>query len=441
MINPDVIHDYLDGSLDAQSARELADWLLADPTHRARFREEVDLAVELSAIMRQEKINFRSSVRTTPGQRSQRKSTHSNRFISRARTSPKYWPLYAGAAALITVCVSVALVQWDKSTTTTTTIAASTRGNALPLFNISGHVHVERNGKLLSQPLNNIRELFNDDVVRTDASNTAQLALDNGQTRIHLATDTALVIRSIREHEQRRGTTFDVHKGSLLIEAAPQPSETPLRLLSARSNVEIVGTVVNLDVTPTSDRIAVGHGTIAVSARSAANAQRHFISAGNFCFSDGATVKTQRIGAPPPAPISSSAVVGITLIDLLTTKPIPGYEKLTSGAVIDLAQFKGRKINFRAEVQWAPGEENGHLVFALDDHQPLAEDSEPFELLQRSTGSLKNRTPSPLTNGVHYLVATPYFDATLSKDTPRDLAIHGNPGHSATLVFTIINAP
>ena len=47
MIDADSIHDYLDGDLDEAKKRELAQWLLAAPEHRALFRREVALAATL----------------------------------------------------------------------------------------------------------------------------------------------------------------------------------------------------------------------------------------------------------------------------------------------------------------------------------------------------------------------------------------------------------
>ena len=47
MIDADSIHDYLDGDLDEVQKRELAQWLLAAPEHRALFRREVALAATL----------------------------------------------------------------------------------------------------------------------------------------------------------------------------------------------------------------------------------------------------------------------------------------------------------------------------------------------------------------------------------------------------------
>ncbi len=47
MIDADTIHAYLNGDLDENKVRELAEWLLAAPENRVSFRREVALATSL----------------------------------------------------------------------------------------------------------------------------------------------------------------------------------------------------------------------------------------------------------------------------------------------------------------------------------------------------------------------------------------------------------
>ena len=309
MINPEFIHAYLDGELDPQQARQLGLWLLADPANQDRFDEEIDLVVGIIALTRRPKLNSSSSQRTTLRAR----TTSSNKFRARTRSSPSYWKIYASIAALMIICVSVALILTDKSSTSAiNNVASTTAASTLPLFQIVGKVIIEREGKILNPSLGPIRELFIGDVVRSGANSTVEamrIDLDNGQTKIHLDSDTSLVIRSIREPTERRGTSLDVHRGSLLVEAAPQSPETPLRLLSSRSNVEIVGTVVNFMVSPTKDHIAVGHGVVSVSPLSSTKVQGVLVSAGHYTINDGTSIQTKFIGAQTPTPVSSSSVV------------------------------------------------------------------------------------------------------------------------------------
>ena len=129
MINPEFIHAYLDGELDPQQARQLGLWLLADPANQDRFDEEIDLVVGIIALTRRPKLNSSSSQLTTLRAR----TTSSNKFRARTRSSPSYWKIYASIAALMIICVSVALILTDKSSTSAiNNVASTTAASTLP---------------------------------------------------------------------------------------------------------------------------------------------------------------------------------------------------------------------------------------------------------------------------------------------------------------------
>jgi len=435
MIDADLIHDYLDGELDAATARELAQWLLAAPENRALFRREVALASALA-----------ERAERSPSQRSATSARHSNAPSSalgtsarqraksqqhlRLRRSPLGARLFTfGAVAAVLAISSLLVVQQ-------TTAVPLPETSGLVIGDAHGPVSVLRGDALLAKLPARLQA---GDRLHIGTAASVRLEMDQGRTRIWGAGDTTLVIAAIREPRDRIGTRLEIAQGSLLIEAAPQPSAAPLRLRSARSEAEVVGTVLSFTALPDRDRLMVAHGM--VSFGRLAGDQRSQVSAGGFAENDGVQVTVDRLAHQPPAAVTKARVTGFAMVDDSTGLPIPGYAQLASGCVIDLAGLRGRKINLRADVAWPQVNKPGHVVLHYDNDKPIGEAVEPYSLLS-DVLPLANAVPAVrFAAGVHALVATPYSgDISRHPASERHHGGSGDPGHAATLIFTVINS-
>ena len=427
MIDPETIQDYIDGELDETKARELSQWLLAAPANRALFRREVVLAATLTeqAAATAQQPASTSSARTHETKRRSKKIRHQRPL--RPRMAPRLFAV--GAIAAVVVLSAILVLRQPPAPL------------ALPAYDLvisdfRGSVSVVRGDSPMTKLPTTLQP---GDHVRIGSNATALLEMDHGRTRIWAASDTTLVIATIREARERAGTRLEVARGSLTIEAAPQPADAPLRIGSARSEAEVVGTVLSFSALPDRDRLLVGHGVVAYALRR--NGQRAQLAAGGLGESDGTHLTIGRLDYQPPLAITKARVTGFSLIDDSTGKPIPGYAQLESGCVIDLKALHGRKINLSAEVAWPPANEHGHVVFHYDDTKPIAEAAAPYTLLSDLPPFADLLPAVRFPEGVHALVATPYSgDISKHRPSERPVGGAGDPGSSATLIFTVINA-
>lgn len=437
MIDADTIHDYLDGELDETKARELAQWLLATPENRALFRREVALAATLSerAVTRAATTTPSRATATVPQSgTSTRARTQTGKHRAKRHQRPQrprlIPALVAFGAMAAVVVISVVLVMQHSAAAR----PASTQD--LVISDVHGTVSVVRgNATLARLPI----ALHTGDQLRIGPNSAVRLEMDHGRTRVWAGADTTMVIVSIRESRERSGTRLHLAHGNLLIDAAPQPTTAPLRIRSARSEAEVVGTVLAFVTFPDRDRLVVGHGVVAYGQTT--DDRRSQVTAGGFGESDGSRLIVGRLDYQPPAAVTTARVSGFSLVDDSTGKPIPGYAQLESGSVLDLAGLHGRKINLRANVIWPPAVVPGHVVFHYDDNKPIAEGGAPYTLLSDVPPLAAAVPPERFHNGIHALVATPYA-SDISNHPPSERPIGGTgaPGHSATLIFTVINA-
>ena len=433
MIDADSIHDYLDGDLDEVQKRELAQWLLAAPEHRALFRREVALAATLGERAATTPQRAITAPQSPPPSSSSSTRSHSGKHRSKSlrlhrprRSRSVVWPAFAAVAAVVAICAVLVLQPSAAAPAAQNIVIGETRGSVSV---------VRGNVTLATLP----PVLLAGDQVRIGPNASARLEMDHGRTRIWGAADTTVVIATIREARERVGTRLDLAHGNLLIEAAPQPANAPLRIRSARSEAEVVGTVLSFSAFADRDRLVVGHGVVAYS-RSTGE-QRTQILAGGVGESDGTRLTVGRLDFQPPAAVTTARVSGFTLVDDSTGMPIPGYTQLVTGSVIDLAGLHGRKINISADVHWPDADDHGHIVFHYDDAKPIAESGAPYSVLSDLPPLSPATQPERFRNGIHALVATPY-SGKIGTHPPSERAQGGNgsPGQSAALIFTVINS-
>lgn len=110
--------------------------------------------------------------------------------------------------------------------------------------------------------------------------------------------------------------------------------------------------------------------------------------------------------APPPQPAKGQAgeVVSLTLINADTDQPVPGFDPIPDGAVLELGKLPTRNLNIRANARPA---QVGSVRFELDGRPVKTEDTAPYALAGDREGDYAAWTPTP---GVHTLSATAHSE-------------------------------
>jgi parallel beta-helix repeat protein len=121
---------------------------------------------------------------------------------------------------------------------------------------------------------------------------------------------------------------------------------------------------------------------------------------------------------------AAPGVVGFTLINADTNRPVAGYQWLTDGATIDLAALPTRNLSIRANTRGR----FRSVAFSMDDGALVAtEDRKPFYIAGNTKRDVHPWTPA---EGTHTLTATPY----------RRLLASGAAGTAGDVTFTVVDA-
>ena len=116
---------------------------------------------------------------------------------------------------------------------------------------------------------------------------------------------------------------------------------------------------------------------------------------------------------------STPSSLTLTLINTDTNQPVPGFDPIPNGAVLDLSKLPTRNLNIRAD---AAGAES--VRFELDGNVRV-ESSVPYAVAGDTGNKFKPWTPSV---GAHKLTATPYSENYAK----------GTAGTPLTLSFTVV---
>ena len=153
------------------------------------------------------------------------------------------------------------------------------------------------------------------------------------------------------------------------------------------------------------DMRKLGNGAHTITAVVSTGAGQKVVSA-TFMVGDKA-------GGSAPSPLT------LTLINTDTNQPVPGFDPIPNGAVLDFKVLKTRNLNIRAN---AAGAES--VRFELDGNVRV-ESSVPYALAGDTGNKFEAWTPSV---GVHKLTATPYSENYAK----------GSAGTPLTLSFTVV---
>jgi hypothetical protein len=137
------------------------------------------------------------------------------------------------------------------------------------------------------------------------------------------------------------------------------------------------------------------------------------------------TATFSQLSATAPSNTSGANVGSLTLINADTDQPVPGFDPLQEGAIIDLAKLSTRRLNIRANTSPAIV---GSVRFGLDSNARYSiENSAPYALGGDTAGNYVAWTPSL---GSHAVVATPYSGSNAG----------GTSGASLSRKFSVIDS-
>ncbi len=449
MIDAEFIQRYLDGELDESTTRDLSQWLLMSAENRALFRREIALAAALVTSATADSAHSLAPAKTVARRAgsSSRTRTHASprsisaRHFKKSQRSRVASRLFIFAATAATVIISAVLLLREASAPSTPpapNLALPTRApvtHDLEIKIFHGPVSVARNNVTMA---NLPTTLQPGDQVRLGGQANAELTMDEGRTRIWAGADTNFVITAIKDPYEQTGTKINLTSGTVLMEAAPQPTNAPLRIHSLRSQAKIVGTVLSFSVLQDRDRIVVGHGVVDYSLPN--QGQQTRLTTGNIGESDGFSLTTTKLDYQPPPAVTMARVTGFSLVDGKTGTPIAGYTKLESGCVIDCRKLPSRTLNIRADVAWTQTNE-GEVHFYLQNKDPIVNQVPPYVLTMDLSPFETTKEDRPITDGIHSLVAIPYSGPYRENENDQfPNGIKDQPGHSATLIFTVINS-
>jgi hypothetical protein len=137
------------------------------------------------------------------------------------------------------------------------------------------------------------------------------------------------------------------------------------------------------------------------------------------------TATFSQLSVTAPSSTSGANVGSLTLINADTDQPVPGFDPLQEGAIIDLAKLSTRRLNIRANTSPAIV---GSVRFGLDSNAKYSiENTAPYALGGEKKGDYSAWTP---TLGSHVVAATPYSGSNGS----------GTSGASLLRKFSVVDS-
>lgn len=232
-----------------------------------------------------------------------------------------------------------------------------------------------------------------DDSLRTHDGAHAVIRYRNEETRLELEAATEVALG-----DGRNGKRVDLRGGEIQAEVAPQPAGRPMVLASAQATAEVLGTRLKLSAVPDGTRLEVTSGRVRlVRQRDGASVE---VTAGHYALVDrDEPLVSEKLEADPGI---KPAIVAFGLIAADGRRdPVPGFERLTDGAVIDLARLPDRRVSL--QVLTNP-ERVGSVRMELEGAPPANMEMIGSYTLQPGNGS----RVWPSQAGVFKVKATPY---------------------------------
>ncbi len=211
-----------------------------------------------------------------------------------------------------------------------------------------------------------------------------------------------------------------LRQGEVTAEVLPQPPRRPLVIEAPNARAEVLGTRLKLSAAADATRLEVRAGCVKLI-REGDGAEVVVREKEFSVVEDDVDLSVHPV---PPTGEEIPEVTGFSLITLDSPRsPIPGYEDLRDGAVIDLSELPTRRVNLRANT-WPANV--GSLRFSTDERENLnTELVAPYTIVPGN--GIKGRVWNPVL-GRHTVTATP-FTGTYG---------NGERGRPRTLTFTLV---
>jgi ferric-dicitrate binding protein FerR (iron transport regulator) len=398
----ELVSEYLDGSLSPSEAEELGCLLEADPARRDVFVDLVRQGRALSAELKPPPGDaFARGVMQELGR-------NPGAFVQGVmrdvrRSAARRWWVPAAAAGLVFAAV-LGLVLLPRA------------GEPAPVVRTGGRLEVHRDGRRL-EGVAGLR-LRPGDEVRTEEGSRSVLAYEGEETRLEIEPFSV-----VRLESGPAGKRIVLRQGEIRATVAPQPSGRPLVIEGPHARAEVLGTRLTLSAAEDATRLEVEEGRVRLVREPDGSAvevpARHFSVA-------GADPGLRAEPVPPPSD-RPPRVAGFSLIQLDAPRaPIPGFEDLRDGAVINLAKLPTRRVNIQAHTD---PPRVGSLRFLYRGKENFnTELIWPYTLAPHDgvKGRLWDVAP-----GVHTLTATPFAGSYAN----------GLRGEPRTLTVTVIDEP
>jgi ferric-dicitrate binding protein FerR (iron transport regulator) len=262
----------LDDELDSVQARELAEWLRANPAVQSDVRRILSLwelysqqrrpersadafaeACKTRILAQADKRTFVEGVEARLRQAGAVASAAADRASSslaerlRRLLFSLRWVMGGAVAVLI-----VALCIWLFSATKNEPTLAVAKGTQITL---------ERDGR--SFPAQDGLKLMPGDMLKTSPTGAALITYGRENTRVIISTDTALKILSWKE-----GKHFELRQGRIEATVARQPHGQPMVWRTAQAKATVVGTELALEVATNTTTLEVLEGKVELTSRS-----------------------------------------------------------------------------------------------------------------------------------------------------------------------------
>ena len=420
----ELIYKYLDGACSDEELAELRRAIEMHPEYAGALFRAAENQVTLTSVLREAspetdehpRVIRPAAIRAAAAARRRRAS--SRRRISARRRKARAWlrygvlPLAAAAAFLFMVHA------YNRKT-----IADTQAALCAEIIEIQGEVRINTAQAKARDKVRPGQKL------RTSPGGRVKVRYEDRST-LELKGDSRLLLR---ENASRTDLSkrYKLDCGELEADVAKQKAGHPMRIATPNAEAKVIGTRFMLRAETGSARLEVAEGRVRLTRLS--DKKSVDVDGGYYAVAtEGKALEVARIpGAePPPAGI---AVTSFTLINADTDKPIPAFDPLIDGAVLNLAKLPTRNLNVRANTSPA---EVGSVTFALDGKIHNTEGGAPYALAQEETQregeGYKAWTP-PL--GQHTLTATPYTGPSKGHDIPGS----GSPGQALTIQFRIID--
>ena len=262
-------------------------------------------------------------------------------------------------------------------------------------------------------PLSGGHRLGPGEVVATGHNGGAVLRFRDEETLFVLGTDTRVWLAF-----EPSAKIVHLAFGQVSCDVAKQRDGMRWRIVTTDGDATVLGTRLAVSVGGSGTRVAVTAGLVRVTSRDS----RESVETPAGYATELTPTTAIRSKLPPTA---STRLASFTLVHADTNAPLPGFERLADGAVLDLASLPTRRLNIRANCE------------------PLIVGAVRFQLTGVDPGGQPLRLELPVTNGFPNSIEA-FYPHLLAGDVSfedQPLPSHSNPWTPPVGRYTLVATP